>query len=134
MTTPTPTEQRDATRVQTRLEADVIQGETTVRAGRSRDLSLGGVYVFCSETFAPRSDCEVRLYLDGRDSGTSVLARGKVARVDEEGMAIQFRGIGIESYEQLRDLILFNADDAGQIHEEFERHADPESIDRSEAA
>lgn len=134
MTTPTPTDQRSATRVETHLEADIIQGETTVRAARSRDLSLGGVYVFCDETFAPRSDCQVRLYLDGRDSDMSVLARGKVTRVDEKGMAIKFRQIGIESYEQLRNIILFNAEDADRIHEEFDRHVGLKPLDRSEAA
>jgi hypothetical protein len=119
-------EKRSATRVGTGLEVDARCGNRTISSARTRDLSLTGVYVYCDEPFEERLDCQIEIFMEGRE-GQGVKARGKIARVDRQGMALQFREVGIESFQQLRNLILYssqNDETTNRIKREYLEHAE----------
>ena len=47
---------------------------------------------------------------------------GKVSRVDDDGMAIEFTGVPLDDLEHLRNLIRFNAEDPNAVEDEFDSH------------
>jgi hypothetical protein len=113
--------QREFTRVHVQVEVEVTALGRTIRSSQPQDLSLKGMLVRTDERLPEGTACEVRLVLG--DERTEIRAGGLVVRIYKEGFAIQFtRLIGLESFEHLRNLVLYNAADAERIEQEFQTH------------
>ena len=115
-------EKRGATRVGTNLEIDLQSGETLIQSAETRDVSLTGLFLACEESLPVGSDCRATLYLDGREGEMRLHARAKVVRCGDGGIAIHFKEISIESFEHLRNLLLYKSEDPDQIEREFDEH------------
>jgi hypothetical protein len=96
-------------------------GGRTVR-GSTRDVSLSGIYLFGERSLAAGTPCSVTLLLGGPESDVRVEARGRVARLDDGGMAVGFEEVGFDGYQHLQRLVLLNAPDPDQVVEEIEQH------------
>ena len=87
----TDTPQRRAfTRVHVTLDATVDGAPTKLISSRTKDISVGGIYVFSSAPLGLGTLCTVTLQLAGAPAGASVTLPGRVARIDGEGMGIAF--------------------------------------------
>ncbi len=120
-------ERRQFTRVAVAIDTTVEaggDGETTLISGQTKNLSLKGIYLYCPETLPPGTDCRVSLVLADGPSQPRVEAYGRVARVDDDGMGIEFvELLGLESLDHLRKMVLYNSsEDAERVEEEFRRH------------
>ncbi len=121
--------QRDFTRVNLSVEADF---EATSGEPREltpcivQDLSLKGAFISGDSSLSAKSRCRLTLWLGGREAGTAVHVEAKVIRSLSDGMALEFVQIcGPESFSHLRNLVLYNASDAGEadhIEREFKGH------------
>jgi hypothetical protein len=113
---------RQFLRVVTEVEADVSGAGGTV-TGATRDLSLNGMYLHLVSPFPEGSTCRAILFLDGRGGDVQVLVNGYVARCGSDGMAVEFKElIGLDSWEHLRNLIIYNAEDPAKAQREFATH------------
>lgn len=114
---------REFTRIpiQVAVEVTSIQGNTT--AHQVKDVSLNGLYLQCKKPLPLGADCSVTFFLGEKDSPIRIEASGKVARVDPEGMGVEITAVvGVESFEHLRNLVLYNSSDTDQVEQEFHDH------------
>jgi hypothetical protein len=122
--------QREFTRVRTAIPVDITVDGRTI-AGQTKDVSLNGCYVATTET-APveGSACRITLHLDGRGGALVVVGSGEVARRRDDGFAVHIDELfELESYEHLRNLIRYNAEDPDQADREFGSHLGLKRID-----
>jgi hypothetical protein len=110
---------RKSSRVPLGLSADVrIDG--VVRRCAVINLSLGGVAVATEEPFPPGAACHVALLLDGGEDVVRCDLEGVVVRSTAGATGIAFSEVaGLESFEHLHNLLLYNASDPERIVGEF---------------
>jgi hypothetical protein len=84
---------------------------------------MKGIYLVCPNPLPLETDCQVSLFLSGSERPLSIQVKAKVARVDDQGMGIEFTEIiGLESYNHLRNLVLYNAPEADSVEDEIMGH------------
>ena len=110
---------REFTRVPTRIRAEVVAGDVRITDGAAQTLSLKGMFLACAERVPEGTECGITLLLG--DGEIRVEAEGRVVHAYPEGLALQFtRILGLESFEHLRKLVLYNAPDPGLVESEFD--------------
>ena len=114
---------REFTRVPINLSVELSCNDQTIASRSCQDVSMNGVYVISDEKLKEGSTCNVKLFVN-RDEKTheEIKAQGHVERVTENGMAIKFLGIELESYDKLYELIVFNSNSSEQMEKEFQEH------------
>ena len=112
---------REFTRASVTFEVEATSGRRTLR-GTSRDVSLKGAFMQCEAPFEVDTECEFTLLLPGPDEPVRISVAGRVVRAEASGMAVEFTELGMESYEHLKALVLYNAADWEQVEEEFATH------------
>jgi hypothetical protein len=113
--------QREFTRVHVHVQVEITALGQSILSSEPQDLSLKGLMVRTEARLPAGTPCEVKLLLG--DQLTQILAEGVVVRDYPEGFAVQFtRILGIESYEHLKNLVLYNAADTERIEREFQDH------------
>jgi hypothetical protein len=110
--------QREFTRVPIRVRAEVKGGGLSIASSAPQTLSLKGMLVTCTEQLPKDTECQITLFLG--DGDIQIEAEGTVVRCYPDGIALQFtRILGLESFEHLRKLVLYNAPDPDQVESEF---------------
>jgi hypothetical protein len=116
-------ERREFTRVPLRIQILVKGSGQLEFTASTLDLSLRGVRVESLEAAAVGQECELRLTLGEGPQAIQVEILGRVARVDGDGVGLEFEGVrGAESLDHLRRLVLYNAPDAPQAEAEILGH------------
>jgi len=104
-------ERRKRTRVNFNTTVQVKTPDKQVVSSESRDISLKGIFVYTSDTFSLETPCRVKIELSGSSSGCSFQMEGKVTRQEDDGFAIEFLSMEIDSLYHLRNLVMWNAPD-----------------------
>jgi len=87
------------------------------------NLSMSGILLKSSQSPDPDTECSVTIPLSD-DGELTIEAQGPVARVTAEGFAVHFtRLMGLESYNHLRNLLLYNSPAPDQLEQEFGNHS-----------
>ncbi|MEI8255088.1 MAG: PilZ domain-containing protein [Deltaproteobacteria bacterium] len=121
---------REFVRVEVPVEADITL-EGRCFTAMVIDVSMAGTFLACDAQAALGTVCSVVLFLDGRGGESRIEAAGKVVRVVDAGLGVEFEElVGLDSYWHLRSLVVFNADDPEQAEREVEEHI---GIRRSES-
>lgn len=124
--------QREFTRVRTLIPLDCRFADGRTQSGTTRDISLNGCYIGDGEPPPADTPCTAVLYLDGRDGAIQVRANALVVRSRSLGFALNFHElVELESYEHLRNLIRYNAEDPDQADQEFDSHLGLRRVDPS---
>ncbi len=114
---------REFTRVPIAIEVEATAGNATIISSQTKDLSMKGMYVVCDNPFPLGTQCHVVLFLGSRNSSPSVEVGGRIARIDDAGMGIEFTKImGLESFDHLRNLVLHNAPETTEVEQELKEH------------
>ncbi len=114
-------EKREFTRIPLKIIVEVIAGGISVKS-ETRDVSLNGVYFCCDEKLIIGTDCRVVLHFEGNDSYLSIHMKGKITRVNKSGTGVEFTEMGLDVYNHLKNLVLYNSTDTEKIEEEFKSH------------
>ena len=115
-------DKREFTRVEVHVEVEAAAGPQRIVSGRVRNVSLNGVFMVCAEKLPAGEPCSVALILAGRDEPLRIEADGRVARIDDDGVAIEFTQVAPDDLGHLRNLVLYNAGQPDEVEEEFARH------------
>jgi hypothetical protein len=114
-------EKRKFTRVLFETTIKITAGKTVIVSNRLRDISLGGAFVSTSGTSLPAgTSCILEIDLIGRASLLRIQIEGEVVRSDEEGMAVKFTKIDLDSLVHLRHLIAVHAQDPKAVDVEYD--------------
>jgi hypothetical protein len=115
-------DRREFARVAFRVEATIASDHETVVCADVRDISLKGLYASGSGRLPSGARCMVNMVLGGTESETRLRIRGRVARSEVGGMAVEFLEMGLDTFYHLRNLVLYNAADHARVEEEFRSH------------
>ena len=115
---------REFTRVQVKLQVELMSGGNVVIQGQLVNVSFNGMLLECDVTLPLGTTCQVFLSLDGAQGAPCVQARGTVSRIEPSVMAVQFTEIqGQESAGHLRNLVLYNSGtETKQVEQELQEH------------
>jgi hypothetical protein len=113
--------QREFTRVLVTAHTVVRTGNTILSAAQTHSLSMKGMSIQCAERLPVGTECELTIILVEGEVEIQVL--GSVVVHLPDGMAFVFTKIlGLESFEHLRNLVFYNAENVEQVETEFTAH------------
>jgi hypothetical protein len=111
--------ERSKSRVAFHVKASIKSGDSTVE-GDVDNLSMNGMFIRCSEKITPGLVSSITIYLSGASSELTLNLVGKVVRGDENGLAVNFLEMDLDTYIHLKNIIAFNQIDNIKIVREFE--------------
>ena len=88
---------------------------------RSRNVSLGGMFIQAEQTLDPGIHCTLEMASPGLPGSPRIRVDGEIVRSRDEGMAVEFTSIDSDSLVHLWDLIKHCADDPRTIDKEYFR-------------
>ena len=112
-------EKRGFTRVPLPFPARVLYKSSVLECDQGMDVSARGISVQTEKRPKEGTLCTVEILLG---EALMITAKGMVARHSDTGFAVEFHEIGRESFELLKDLVRFNADDPDAVDREFCQH------------
>ncbi|MBW2622478.1 MAG: PilZ domain-containing protein [Deltaproteobacteria bacterium] len=115
----TLSENRRRTRVRFNTLATLIGPEGTLTRLVTSDISLNSLHVESEVIWDPGTRMEILLHLTGASSNLSLRMEGRVIRAEQEGMAIEFSKIDIDSFFHLRNIISLNSGEPEKIDREL---------------
>lgn len=121
-------EGREFTRSPIRARVEVRLGNGILVEGRAQDISLNGIFFVTERSLPIGTHVRLNLVLDGGDTDCRIETYGTVVRIGEHGVAINFEEIDETSITHLRRLIMYNAEDADQVDQEFHNHVGIKAI------
>ena len=119
---------RRNTRVRFETTADVFFSDQTVANCSTTNLSINGVMIVGLQGRAVGEECELRLHLGGGKSDLILAIKSKVSRIIEEGTALHFYEIELESFQHLKNVIYYNSENPDDVSKEFIDHQSIEDL------
>jgi hypothetical protein len=113
------TEKRKFTRIPFHTKITITAAETTYVSNRLRDIGLGGAFVVIEGAIPEGTACTLDIDLIGPASLLRIQVEGEVLRVHEEGVALKFTKIDLDSLLHLKHMIKVFTQDPELIHHEF---------------
>ena len=113
--------QREFTRVPTTLDVRVTVGGRLIETEGSQNISMKGMLIRTREMLPKDTVCNISIFL--AEGEVEIEVEGVVVNHYPEGLAFQFDKIlGVDSFEHLRNLVLYNAANTEQVETEFQTH------------
>ncbi|MEW6080108.1 MAG: PilZ domain-containing protein [Thermodesulfobacteriota bacterium] len=109
---------RRGTRVVFNVNAELSFGDQT-QTGEVRNLSLKGMLVDIKTDIPAETELDIKIYLSGTSSSLTLSMKGRVVRCDENGLAVLFKEIDVESFIHLRSVVGYNEGNEDKIMREF---------------
>lgn len=100
-----PVNRRDHERRGVALAVTLTAPDGARVTGTSSDVSLGGVFVTGCAAPPPGTDCRVALSVGTGPEAVTIRLQGRVARVTEAGVAIQYTYIDADNHARLHELL-----------------------------
>jgi hypothetical protein len=97
----------------------VIKFKDKTITGEIENLSLNGILIRTSEKRLINDLVEVSISLSGSSSQLSINLEGILVRCDDNGMAIQFKKIDIDSFIHLKNVIAYNWGDEDEVMDQL---------------
>ena len=90
--------------------------------GFTSDVSLGGLFLVCTEGLPVGTACELRFTIGRDPAQVRFEAHGQVVRLAPGGVVFEFTHLPMDSWGKLRNLLLLHAPDAAVIEKELRVH------------
>ena len=111
-------ERRKFRRVPFEVTAAVQTGLVNI-SGTVYNLSMSGMFLATTTTIERDSPLEISIILSGSSSSLSIKLKGKLVRQTEEGIAVEFLEMDLDSFIHLRNIVAQNSDDPDSVHQEY---------------
>ncbi|PIP01738.1 MAG: PilZ domain-containing protein [Zetaproteobacteria bacterium CG12_big_fil_rev_8_21_14_0_65_54_13] len=86
------------------------------------DLSMSGVFVRGITSLAMGSKCQICILFGHFKHELPIIAEGTVVRTDNDGVALRFSDVRVDSAPKLEELIVDHADNPEEAHLEISSH------------
>lgn len=119
-------DEREYTRTSAKTEIEVLCEDREPIRATTQNLSVSGLFAACTPRLPVGTACTVRVLRDAPTDVAGLEATGRVIRVADDGMAIELIEMSLESYERMRNLVLYQAvdRDGAAVVEELGTHID----------
>jgi hypothetical protein len=94
----------------------------------ARNLSLGGLYIDGCTGMREGETCRLELHESGLHSSLILSFSARVARVEPEGVAVEFTDMEDDSFMFLQTMVLYSSDDPLGVAEDFLEDFKPDSL------
>lgn len=95
---------------------EIALDENIVLLGRLSDVSMGGCFVAGLQPLPVDGEYAISILLQAAKSTfIRLYTRGRIARVEEDGMAVEFIEIDEDSQTHLQNLVMYNAEDPDRV-------------------
>ncbi len=112
-------EKRKNTRVHFQASADLKFADKSYSKCETENLSVKGVSVLGVTGHQLGEKCELALALSGSTSELRLEMKGEIVRIDENGVALHFTEIDLDSFYHLKNIVYYNSTDPDTIRSEF---------------
>jgi hypothetical protein len=109
-------EKRNNTRVPFHVHS-VVKYKDFIIEGEVENLSTGGLLLKTTEELAADEPVEITIFLYGMSSHLSLNMIGKIVRKTDDGIAIKFMDMDLDSFIHLRNIVTRNTLDDTVIQE-----------------
>lgn len=92
-----------------------VEGREIDVSGSSKDISLTGVFVHTKEVLAVDTPCSVEIILSGTIEPLHLKMNGRTVRKTDQGVAVTFEAMDIDSYTHLKNIVRYNAPDPDAV-------------------
>lgn len=79
----------------------------------SRDISLRGIFLNTDDNLEPDTKCDIEVRLKGGGEDLRLFLTGHVVRKEEDGYAVYFDSVDLDSYTHLKNIVKYNSPDKG---------------------
>ena len=107
-------EKRNFTRVLFQTEAVVTYEERKIE-GEVENLSMNGMFLRTFEKIPQNAPLEIKISLSGASSELCIELKGFVVRQADDGVAIQFKEMDLDSFIHLKNTVAYNRGDEGEV-------------------
>ncbi len=125
---------REFSRVPIRMRAELIVGRQVIVCNETRDISARGAFVRTKTRLPVGTECEIHLELGAPPTILRVHTVGRIVRSDQDGLGLRFDSMDVESFQHLRNLVLYNSSTPERVQQEFESHIGLKPLMPSEPA
>jgi hypothetical protein len=113
-------ERRQKTRVHFETHVIIRTEASEVRAeADSEDISIKGIFVKTQDKIPEGTLCDLEILLTGSSTRLVLTIKGKIKRQEEDGVAIGFESMDLDSYMHLKNIILYNVTDPEETKKEM---------------
>ncbi len=116
-------EKRRHKRVAFGTEAVVRSGDVSI-SGTVSNLSMKGMFVATKEKLPGDKPLEIEIILSGTSSKLAIEVKGKPIRQTDDGIAVEFTEMDLDSFMHLKNVVAYNSEDADAVEEEYFRSLD----------
>ena len=113
--------QRRMSRISYKIEAEIKTANKDLH-GEVCNLSLNGMFVNISDGFKIGDEIKSTIHLSTVNSEMSLNLAGDVVRIEPEGVAVQFKGIELDTFILLRNIVIYNNGNSDLIDKEFREY------------
>lgn len=110
--------------IQLRCEIKPLKGSTDIIKGSARNISFRGLFFRC-EGECPLDygqECLVHLYLGDEETTPVIKASAKIIHKGQQGLGIEFSDLNLDSFQHLKNLLVYATDDPDKIESEIKKH------------
>ncbi|MGV8075401.1 MAG: PilZ domain-containing protein [Syntrophobacteraceae bacterium] len=111
-------QKRKFSRVEFKAEAIVESKGHQIR-GMVENLSLKGMLLITTERPSVNEEVDINIFLTATTSELTVRLRGVVVRHQENGIAVNFDSMDLDSFIHLRNIVSYNLGDDDAVMDEF---------------
>ncbi len=108
-------------RISYKIEAEIKTANKDLH-GEVCNLSLNGMFVNISDGFKIGDEIKSTIHLSTVNSEMSLNLAGDVVRIEPEGVAVQFKGIELDTFILLRNIVIYNNGNSDLIDKEFREY------------
>jgi hypothetical protein len=113
-------ERRHKTRVHFETHVNIKTGNSEIRAeADSEDISIEGIFVKTQDKIPEGTPCDLEILLTGSSTRLVLTIKGIMRRQEENGLAIGFESMDLDSFMHLKNIILYNATDPEEVEKEM---------------
>ena len=113
-------EDRQKTRVLFHVKASIKYNNATIE-GDVDNLSINGMFMNTEKNIPENTTADFSIHLSGSSSKLNLNIKGRVIRKEDNGIAVSFLEMDLDSYAHLKNIIAMNKTDENNIREEFEK-------------
>ena len=111
-------EKRANTRVLFNVKS-IVKYDNKKIEGSVINLSMHGMLFQSPEEIPPEKLIDAEIFMEGTTSELRITVEGRVMRSDENGIAIAFKSVDIDSFIHLKNIVAYNIGDEDKIMKEF---------------
>lgn len=111
-------EKRTFTRIQYKYYADLSYDRKTLPSVPIKDISLKGCFIVLKKTSGLKLDHNVKLQIK-LDKGLIVHLSGRIIRIDNNGIAVYFSSVDMDSFYHLRKIVELYTGNPKKIEQEL---------------